>query len=224
MAPAPASVEAMLGHRFAEAALLETALTHPSLRGQAGREPFERLEFLGDRVLGLVVADRLLTAFPEDEEGRLARRLALLVSEGVLAEIAAEIGLGAHLRMSPGEQSSGGRSNPSVLADALEAVIAALYRDGGLEAARGFVERVYGERILATDPPPRDAKTALQEWAQGRGLPLPVYRTVSTAGPPHRPVFEIEVSVAGLGTARGSGTAKRAAEQEAARSLMAAHA
>ena len=218
--PPPAPIEETLGHRFAQPALIQTALTHPSLRGQNGQEPFERLEFLGDRVLGLVIADRLVSAFPEDAEGKLARRHGMLVSEEVLAECAAAIDLGAYLHLSAGEHSSGGRRNPALLADALEAVIAALYLDAGLEVARAFVERIYGDRIRAITPPPRDAKTALQEWAQGRGLPLPVYRTVATAGPAHKPVFEIEVAIAGLGAARGRGTPKRVAEQDAARALL----
>ncbi len=181
---------------------------------------FERLEFLGDRVLGLVAADLLMARFPGEVEGDLARRHAVLVSRDSLAAIAIEMGLGAHLRLARGEEGSGGRRNPGVLADALEAVIGALYRDGGLEPARRFIAAKLSPLIDREAEPPRDPKTALQEWAQGRGLKLPAYRTVTATGPAHQPHFRIEVSVEGHAPEVGEGASKRAAERAAALRLL----
>lgn len=212
-----------LGHRFADPALLREALTHPSTdlqdRGSA-RFGYERLEFLGDRVLGLIIAEWLLDRFPTEPEGSLARRHTALVRRETLAQIARDIGLGAHLILSPGEDESGGRENDAILADACEAVIAALYLDGGLEAPRSFIRSAFAAAIDRHERPPQDAKTALQEWAQARGLPLPDYRTVSRSGPDHKPLFEIEVSITGHPPASASGSSKRVAERQAARLLL----
>ncbi len=220
--PAPraddAALEAALGHQFKDRELLGRALTHPSLALKRGM--FERLEFLGDRVLGLVVADLLMARFPGEVEGDLARRHAVLVSRDSLAAIAAAMDLGAHLRLARGEEGSGGRRNPGMLADALEAVIGALYRDGGLEAARRFIAGRLAPLIDRETAPPRDPKTALQEWAQGRGLNLPAYRTVTATGPAHQPHFRVEVSVEGHAPGVGEGASKRAAEREAALRLL----
>jgi ribonuclease III len=215
-----AALEAILGHRFRDRELLGRALTHPSLAQPRGM--FERLEFLGDRVLGLVTADMLLTRFPGEAEGDLARRHAVLVSRDSLAAIAMALDLGAHLRLARGEEGSGGRKNPGVLADALEAVIGALYRDGGLDAARRFIAAQLTPVIERALTPPRDPKTALQEWAQGRGLKLPTYRTLEATGPAHQPHFRIEVAVEGFPPQSGEGASKRAAEREAAERLLAA--
>ena len=206
-----------LGHDFARPELLEQALTHPSA---AGKTTYERLEFLGDRVLGLVVADMVYRAYPAEPEGALARRFAALVRKEALARIAEAIGLSAHLRVSRGEAEQGGLASSNLLADACEAVIAALFLDGGFEAARLFVERWWRPLLAEQTVPPQDMKTALQEWAQGRGLPLPVYRLVGQEGPPHDPVFDIEVSLPGREPARGRGRSRRAAEAAAAELLL----
>lgn len=219
-----APLEAALDHRFADAGLLLRALTHPSLfqqRQSRNGEAYERLEFLGDRVLGLVVAELLYRAFPAEEEGALAKRFAVLTQREALALVAGRIELARFLRMSPGEEEGGGRENPTLLADACEAVIGALYLDAGLEAARRFIAARWQSLIAADLQPPQDAKTALQEWAQGRGLPLPAYRLVATEGPPHEPRFTVAVTVEGHGEASGQGGSKRSAERRAATALLA---
>ncbi len=216
-------LEDILGHRFSNRELLKAALRHSSVAPGAGRgrgDNFERFEFLGDRVVGLVVADMLLARFPREPEGDVARRHAALVSRRTLAEIATEIDLGRHLRLTRGEDESGGRRKPSVLADALEAVIGALYRDGGLAAAAGFIGKLFQARLDREGKPPRDPKTALQEWAQARGLPLPVYRTMKVEGPAHQPSFQIEVKVEGFDPVVAGGSSKRNAERAAATALI----
>ena len=207
---------AALGHDFTRPDLLEQALTHPSA---AAKSTYERLEFLGDRVLGLVVADMVYRTYPDEPEGALARRYTALVRKEALARVAEAIDLGAHLRVSRGEAEQGGRSSHSLLADACEAVIAALFLDGGFEAARRFVERWWQPLLAEQAEPPQDAKTALQEWAQGQGLPLPAYRLIASEGPPHDPVFEMEVSLPGHPPAQGRGRSRRAAESAAAGAL-----
>ncbi len=211
-----------LGHRFSDRALLRSALTHPSVvtRRDVGSS-YERLEFLGDRVLGLVVADLLFEAFPNEAEGKLAQRYAALVCRDSLADVAHDIGLGDHLLMARGEDESGGRDNPANLADACEALIGALYRDAGIEKARAFIEAHWLPKLKSARKPPRDAKTALQEWAQGLGKPLPQYRTLASTGPAHSPVFEVEVRIADLEPAIATGPSKRTAEQAAAEILLA---
>lgn len=212
-----------LQHSFRQPELLEEALTHPSLgRGRSGsrRGGYERLEFLGDRVLGLVVAEMLFERYPDEAEGELARRHAALVRREALARVAGEIGLGEHLMLSRGEEDSGGRSNPATLADACEAVIGALYADGGLDAAARFIRGRWPALMEEALTPPKDAKTALQEWAQGRGKPLPGYVTRGVRGPAHDPIFEVEVAVEGLEPVIGRGGSKRAAEQAAAAAMM----
>ena len=214
------AAEAVLGHRFGQPSLLREALTHRSAaRGHRGAGSNERLEFVGDRVLGLLIAEWLAERFPGEQEGALGRRLAWLVSQPVLAEIAADIALPATLSVAPGEARAGVRRRATVLADALEAAIGALYLDGGLEAARGFVRRAWGPVMEAQREPPKDAKTALQEWAQKQGLALPAYELASRQGPPHSPVFVVKVAAGGREGVGSAGT-KRAAEQAAAVDLM----
>lgn len=214
---------ARLGHEFQDGALLRCALTHASAtRGPGGDLiSYERLEFFGDRVLGLIIAKLLFLRFPEEPEGDLARRLAALVRKETLAEVAGEIELGRSINFGPGEQEGGGAENPSVLADACEAVIGALYLDGGLTAAEGFVLPYWTPYLEADDTPPQDAKTALQEWAQGRALPLPSYQEIAREGPPHEPLFTVEVRVEGHHPATAQGRSKRMAEQAAAENLLA---
>ena len=216
-----ASLVAALGHRFADPRLLEQAVTHASLPGGGARSgDYERLEFLGDRVLGLVVAELLYRRFPGEAEGSLAKRFAALVSGECLARVAASIGLGRHLRLSRGEEETGGRANTGLLADCCEAVIGALYLDGGLPAAAAFIARYWEGPIEADLAPPQDPRTALQEWAQARGLPLPAYETVQEEGPPHDPTFIVRVAVEGFPPADGSARSKRAAATAAAAALL----
>ncbi len=221
----PGDLAEILGHRFAEPALLTQAFTHSSAFGAAATRrrgsSYERLEFLGDRVLGLVVAEMLYDAFPEESEGALARRLAELARKETIARVAQSLGLGRHLVISRGEEEGGGRTNPSLLADACEAVVGALYLDGGLAPAKAFIVRHWRPLLAEDIRPPKDAKTALQEWAQGSGLPLPAYRITASEGPPHDPVFAVEVAVEGRAPVTGSGRSRRAAEQAAAAALLA---
>ncbi|KIL98729.1 Ribonuclease III [Paramagnetospirillum magnetotacticum MS-1] len=225
MKGAAADLPALLGHAFARPELLSQALTHPSTqqhRRSQGSDPYERLEFLGDRVLGLVVAEMLFLRFPDEAEGALARRHAALVRREAVARIANEIGLGRHLVLAKGESDAGGRTNPGILADACEAVIGALYADAGFAVAAAFVRSRWEPMMEEALAPPKDAKTGLQEWAQGRGKPLPAYKMLGQEGPPHEPTFLMEVSVEGVGSAVGRGASKRVAEQAAAKLLLAA--
>jgi ribonuclease-3 len=216
---------AILGYRFTRSDLPREALTHRSaLPGRrAARESNagsnERLEFVGDRVLGLVIAEWLAERFPAEQEGDLGRRLASLVSQPVLAQVADEIGLGEALSVAPGEARAGVKRRATVLADALEAALGAIYLDGGLEPAREFVRRAWNDAMITQAAPPKDAKTALQEWAQKRGLDLPAYTVSARTGPPHAPVFVVTVAVGGL-TGEGTAGNKRAAEQLAAENLL----
>lgn len=211
-----------LGHRFANPALLSQALTHRSAADPRRRQldSNERLEFLGDRVLALAIAEWLAERFPQEREGELGKRLAVLVAADTLAKVGEGIGLSEALRIPPAEGRTGLRQRATVLADATEALIGALYLDGGLEVAQHFVRRYWGELIAADPTPPMSAKSRLQEWTLGRGLGLPVYRTASTTGPSHAPVFVIEVQAQGR-TAEGKGDTKRAAEQAAAEAWLA---
>ncbi len=213
------SLAATLRHEFRDEKVLIQALTHGSAGVKEG-ETYERLEFLGDRVLALVIADLLLKTFPAENEGDLARRYAALVRRETLADIAVEIGLGVHIVMSAGESDAGGRENPSLLADVCEAVIAALYIDGGLDAASAFIRRYWQTRMKQSVNPPMDAKTALQEWAQGRGMLLPKYSIENRTGPDHAPTFTISVSVGDSPCATGEGSTRRSAEQAAAKALL----
>lgn len=236
-----AEIEAALGRAFREPALLEEALTHASSvrpaaagagagagAGAAGggepppaRRSYQRLEFLGDRVLGLVIAHLLIERFPDDGEGALTHRLGELVKKDALVRIAAEIGLGRWLQVAAREFGQAGSPKPAMLADCCEALIGALYLDGGLEPARAFVARHWRPLVEAVELAPRDAKMALQEWAQGRGLERPVYEVVATAGPPHATVFTVEVSLTDRAPVSGAGSTKRAAERAAAERMLA---
>jgi len=215
-----AAFETRLGHRFADPALLVRALTHPSISTEA-RPDNQRLEFLGDRVLGLVVAEALLAADPDAPEGTLAPRFNALVRKETCADIAREIDLGAVLRLGRSETMSGGRRKTALLGDAMEAVIAAIYLDGGYSAARGLVTRLWGARIERVEEDARDPKTALQEWAQGRGEPPPAYVETAREGPDHAPRFTIEARLADGRAAAATASSKRAAEQAAAKALLA---
>lgn len=208
----------LLDHAFSKPALLEQALTHPSA-GSPARPDNQRLEFLGDRVLGLVMAQALMAAYPEAPEGELAPRFNALVRRETLAEIAGEIGLGDHLRLGRSENISGGRRKAAILADALEAVIAALYLDGGLAVASRFIDSRWQTRIRAAKVAPQDAKTRLQEWAQARGMAPPEYVLLDRSGPDHAPVFRVEARLESGQLAPGEARSKKLAEQQAASSL-----
>jgi ribonuclease-3 len=216
-------LESTLDYRFGDQALLERALTHLSAVKPADARHLsnQRLEFLGDRVLGLAVTAMLYRAFPFAEEGELSRRLAELVRRETCAAVAHDWALGPRLMLGPGEAQSGGRGKDAILADACEAVIGAVFLDGGFEAAAAMVERFWRPRMLAPNRPLRDAKTRLQEWAQGQGLPTPVYRETARSGPDHAPVFVIAAEVDGLAPQEGRGASKRLGEQDAARNFLA---
>ena len=214
-----AAAQGRLGHLFTDRSLLETALTHPSA-AEPGGATYQRLEFLGDRVLGLVVAEMLLDRFPDASEGELARRLTALVRKESCAAVALELDLGPAMRLGPGEARSGGRKKAAILGDVCEAVIGALHLDGGIDVARRFIAKHWSPRMIAETGSLRDAKTTLQEWAQARGLGTPTYEIVYRSGPDHAPQFLVEVRSPGLKPASGRGGSRREAEQDAATAML----
>ncbi len=211
------ALQKRIGYQFKDIKLLTRALTHPSL---AKQENNQRLEFLGDAVIGLVVARILYDLFPKEQEGELARRQADLVRGETLAQVARDIGLGDALKVATSEIQSGGRDNPSNLEDALEALIGAIYLDGGIKAVEEFTTPRWKELAKNVTSAPKDAKTALQEWAQGCGLPLPSYKLIETIGSAHAPIFTIEVTVQGYAPSTAKAASKRMAEQQAAGILL----
>lgn len=208
-----------LGHRFAKPELLLRALTHSSI-SSVTRPDNQRLEFLGDRVLGLSMAEALFKADKTASEGQLAPRFNALVRKETCADVARQIDLGAVLKLGRSEMMTGGRRKEALLGDAMEAVIAAVYLDAGFDAARALVLRLWGARVEAVEEDARDAKTALQEWAQARGQKPPKYETLSREGPDHAPVFTIAVTLESGETAQAVAGAKRQAEQAAAKALL----
>jgi ribonuclease-3 len=208
----------VLGYTFRSRDLLRQALTHDSVAAEAGERgrSNERLEFLGDAVLDLLVSELLMRADPDADEGRLTKARAAAVNTRALSERAAELGLGQAMYLGRGEERQGGRGKPSILANVFEAVFAALYLDGGLEVTREVVGRVFGDLATGGLEPVRDPKTRLQEHLQARGEDLPRYETVREGGPDHAREFEVEVVVGGRGVGRGVGRSRQAAEQEAA--------
>lgn len=215
-------LEALIGHEFADRLLLNLALTHVSAVGpeKTRFESYQRLEYLGDRVLGLAVAEMLYTAYPQSDEGDLSRRLASLVRRESCAEVALDWGVGIYVHMGGGEAQTGGRGKTAILSDVCEAIIGAVFLDAGYPAARHVVRRAWEGRVRAPRMPLRDAKTVLQEWTQARGHPLPVYTEVARSGPAHAPAFTISVTVVGFGPSEGLGASKRAAEQAAAANFL----
>jgi ribonuclease-3 len=193
------------------------AMTHCGL---VGEDSNQRLEFLGDRVLGLIIADMIYRRFPDANEGELARRHAALVCGETLSGIAKTLGLGEHLRLSEGDDNLGVRDSMATLEDACEALIGALYLDGGIEVVTNFVHQYWGALLDVVQAPPKDGKTKLQEWVQGQGLPLPNYELLKREGADHSPIFTIEVRVVGLESSLGVASSKRAAEQIAADNLL----
>ncbi len=210
-----------LGYAFKDMWLLKLALTHASARtGLKPIEDNERLEFLGDRVLGLAIAELLTESFPMASEGDLARRYNQLVRAETCAEVALQWQLGTLIEMSGGEAESGGRAKKTILANACEAVLGAIFTDGGYEAARDVVHCFWASELDGLDLANPDAKSVLQEWAQGRRLPLPRYLEVAREGPDHAPRFTAEVQIDGVAPERGQGVNKRAAEQAAALAML----
>jgi len=221
-AGAVAALEQAIGYQFSDRDLLERALTHASV-GDGAREVRhnERLEFLGDRVLNLCAAERLMALDPDAREGEMSRLLAGLVNYHACARAARRAGLAEALRLSASATKVGARKSDAVLGDACEALIAALYIDGGLDCARAFFLKFWAEEFERLDEPrTKDPKTQLQEWVQGMGLPLPDYEVVSREGPSHAPCFTVEVRVQGLGAERGEGRSRQAAEKAAALQML----
>jgi ribonuclease III len=217
------AVEEQIGHVFADSALLATALTHVSaLKNPSDRwGSYQRLEFLGDHVLGLVVSDMLFRAYPNADEGELSKRLSDLVRRETCADVAKTMGLLDAIKLGAvGAGDASARLRKSVLGDICEAVIGAVYLDGGYPAAQKMIERAWAERLRKPMRALRDPKTVLQEWAQGKGLPTPSYREVERTGPQHDPQFRIAVELPGMEAAEGQGSTKRAAEKAAALSLL----
>ena len=208
-----------LGHDFADPEWITRALTHASLSSPT-RPDNQRLEFLGDRVLGLVMAEAVLAQDAQAREGQLAPRFNALVRKETCADVAREIDLGAVLRLGKSEMSTGGRRKTALLGDAMEAVIAAVYMDGGFDAARAVILRLWGARVAGVAEDARDAKTALQEWAQARGMTPPLYAELSRSGPDHAPLFQVEARLSDGTAVTAEGRVKRQAEQAAARALL----
>jgi ribonuclease-3 len=223
------AIQLVIDYHFADSMLLAEALTHASKlaggrRASHAKGPVrsnERLEFLGDRVLGLAIAHLLIETYPDEAEGGLTHRHSMLVRRETLADVAGEIQLDRWLDVAHGGRGSGGMANPTILADACEALIGAVFLDGGYNAATSLVRRYWQTRVVEMTESPRDAKTMLQVWALARGRTLPGYRVLDSEGPAHAPVFTVEVSIEGIGSATAEAGAKRAAEQAAAALLLA---
>ncbi len=223
-ADARASLEDRLGHRFRDEGLLTRAMTHPSAvahRKEAVKGSYQRLEFLGDRVLALVMAERLVRRYPTEREGDLAQRLNRLVNKRACAAAAAHMDLGGHVIMDVHEIEQGGREREGTLGDVCEAVIAALYLDAGLAVAQRFIERAWAPQFDGVREGGKDPKTRLQEWAQARGEPPPVYEVVGRSGPDHAPTFRVR-AVTGAASATADGPSKQEAERLAAEGVLAA--
>lgn len=208
-----------IGHRFGQPELLLRAMTHSSIASDT-RPDNQRLEFLGDRVLGLVIAEALMNGDRTAEEGQLAPRFNALVRKEACAEVARSVGLGDVLKLGKSEQVTGGRRKLALLGDAMEALIAAVYLDAGLDAARAMILRLWSDQVENVEYDARDAKTTLQEWAQARGMKPPVYTVTERSGPDHAPVFRITASLGEGPSADGEAPSKRAAEQAAAKALL----
>jgi ribonuclease-3 len=216
-------LEERIGYSFSDKSLLDRALTHISaLSGgpQNRVASYQRLEFLGDHVLGLVISDMLYRNFPKANEGELSKRLADLVRKETCAAVAKDMDLGPELRLGNSESHAGGRLRTTILADACEGLVGAVFVDGGYPAAEALIAKFWQERMVMSLKPTRDAKTMLQEWAQARGLPTPAYKEVARTGPHHDPEFKVAVVLPGHPTAEGVGASKRAAEQAAAAAML----
>ncbi len=215
-----APLEKYLGYEFKDYHLLHRALTHSSFSAERNVANYERLEFLGDTVLGLTISHFLFTQFPDESEGDLSKRRSALVCGRTLAEVAEEIHLGEFIQISENEEYNGGRHNPTILEDVVEALIGAVFIDGGFDAAQTLVNSLFTPFAEKYTTPPQDPKTGLQEWSQQQGLPIPDYKVVQQTGPSHAPTFVIEVHVKGCDPVQGEGTNKRKAERVAAANML----
>jgi ribonuclease-3 len=213
-------LEDLLGYSFKNSRLLQQALTHPSALPSGQGVEFERLEFLGDRVLGLVVARWLFEEFPHEKEGDLAKRLAGLVCKETLVEISKLLNLDQFMKMKRERSSSENKRLETLLADGCEALIGALYLDGDLEAAHSFIHQYWQDLFNKTHEPPRDSKSILQEWIQGKGKSHPQYVVLESSGPAHAPRFVVQVQVDGIESVIGEGSSKRLAEKDAAQNML----
>lgn len=214
------ALEGILKYEFQDEIYIHRALTHSSAHHDSTGLDYERLEFLGDRVFNLIIADILFKMFPDEKEGALAKRHTALVRTETLADIAKEYDLGQFVILSDAERKAGGSENENILADITEAVTAAIYLDGGYDIAKSFVERVLGDRPLRMSEPPRDPKTTLQEWSQAHDLGLPKYEMIGQTGPDHAPEFVVQVSIDGYSPQTATSTSKKRAEKEAAKTLL----
>ncbi len=211
-------LETVIGYTFSDKKLLERALTHSSSKSKKNTEDNERLEFLGDRVLGLIVAETLLSKFTNESEGDIAKRHTSFVCKEQLVEIAKKISLTDFIKMSEGEIREGGKTNESIMADGIEALLGAIYLDSNIDGAKAFINKFWDFDV--NKEPPVDAKTAIQEWAQSKGLGLPEYRLVSQSGTDHNPIFEMEVIVTNNKPVKGQGSNKKEAEKSAAQEFL----
>lgn len=212
-------IEQKIGYEFKNKKLLKQALTHPSSKKHKNEKDYERLEFLGDSVLGLIISEMLYESFPDENEGKLAKRRAAIVCRDSLYVIAEKLSIGEDLILGVGESRIGGRNSKANLENALEAIIAAIYLDGNLRAARAFVKKNFSELIMKMDGPPKDPKSTLQEWAQANGYDLPKYNIISMTGPSHEPEIKIEV-VLGKYSADHTASSRKVAEMIAAEKLL----
>ena len=214
------TLEDKIGHQFKNPALLNEAVTHSSTGEESN---YERLEFLGDRVVGLVIAEQLYARFPDEPEGHMAKRLAALVQGEMLASIAQEMDLGAYINFSDAEEAAGGAQNDNILADVFESIIGALYLDAGYEACQTVLLKLYDGRFDQMKAPPQHPKTSLQEWAQGQSFALPEYEITAQDGPDHAPEFEITLSVEGYPPMSARGRSRQQAEKEVALKFLESH-
>lgn len=217
-----AAMEVRLGYSFIDKGMLNRALTHSSDIPPSRRnaQSYQRLEFLGDRVLGLIIADMLHAQFPNENEGELSRRLNALVRKETCADVARDLQVGPAIRMGDSERRSGGEKKEAILGDVCEAIIGAIYRDGNIEAARTFITTNWQPRLSAAQSPGRDAKTTLQEWAQSKGLTPPIYQTIDRSGPDHAPEFTIRIEIPGYAPVDCKGRSKKHAEHSTAETFL----
>jgi ribonuclease-3 len=214
------NLEKSIGYKFNDTTYVERALTHSSANQNSDKLDYERLEFLGDRVVNLIVADLLFLTFSDEREGELAKRHTALVRTEMLAKISKELSLGDFVILSSAERRAGGAENDNILADLTEAVTAAIYLDGGYRAAQDFIKNILGDRLIDMKEPPRDAKTALQEWTQAQGYGLPTYDLVEQSGPDHAPDFTVCLIVQDHHPINATSNSKKRAEKDAARLFL----
>ncbi len=213
------AVEKLIDHKFNNQTLIIEALTHRSV-SHGKTHGYERLEFLGDRILGLLIADLLFAKFPDEPEGALSRRFNDLVRQETLADIAASIGLKDHILLGKAERLAASFDNPAIVSDICESIIAAIYLDAGIEAASKFINHHWQQRLIETLQPPKDAKSSLQEWAMAHKLPIPTYMEIKRDGPDHAPIFTIQVTIKDKPPEQAKAASKRLAEQNAAEIIL----